>query len=239
MGMSKGITLLVLGRSVEPAPDGAGGPGPKRMPATVRETGERGFDGGMTSIDTNAALVIIDVQQGFDESEWGSTTNLGCEANIDALATAWISTGRPIVVVRHDSKAAGSSLHPGKPGNALKPSIAALPASLLVTKNVNSAFIGDPDLHQWLGRQGIHQLVICGIQTNMCVETTARMGGNLGYDVIVPLDATRTFGLVELGPRNGAPLSATADEVMRMTALNLAAGGFATVTSTAELLPLV
>lgn len=193
----------------------------------------------MTSIDKNAALVIIDVQQGFDESEWGSTTNLGCEANIDSLTEAWVSTGRPIVVVRHDSKSAASSLHPGQPGNALKPSIAALQASVLVTKNVNSAFIGDPDLHQWLGRQGIHQLVICGIQTNMCVETTARMGGNLGYDVIVPLDATRTFDLVELTPRNGAPLAATAEEVMRMTALNLAAGGFATVTSTAELLPLI
>ena len=190
----------------------------------------------MTSIDTNAALVIIDVQQGFDESEWGTTGNLDCEKNVDALAAAWVATGRPIVVVRHDSTKAGSSLHPGQPGNALKPSVAALPASLLVAKNVNSAFIGEPDLHLWLGGERIHQLVICGIQTNLCVETTARMGGNLGYDVIVPLDATRTFGLASL---SGTGPSATADEVMRMTALNLEAGGFATVTSTAELLPLV
>jgi nicotinamidase-related amidase len=190
----------------------------------------------MTSIDTNSALVIIDVQQGFDESEWGATNNLGCEDNVDALAAAWVATGRPIVVVRHNSTKAGSSLHPEQPGNALKPSVAALPASLLVTKNVNSAFIGDPDLHLWLGGEGIRQIVICGIQTNMCVETTARMGGNLGYDVIVPLDATRTFGLAS---GNGDGRSAGADEVMRMTALNLAGGGFATVTSTAELLRLV
>ncbi len=190
----------------------------------------------MTSIDTNAALVIIDVQQGFDKSDWGSTSNPECENNIDALAAAWVTTGRPIIVVRHDSTRAGTPLHPGQPGNALKPSVAALPASLLVTKNVNSAFIGDPDLHFWLSREGIRQVVICGIQTNMCVETTARMGGNLGYDVIVPLDATRTFGLAAL---NGTGPSASADEVMRMTALNLAAGGFATVTTTAELLPLV
>lgn len=68
-------------------------------------------------------------------------------------------------------------------------------AELLVTKSVNSAFLGAPDLGAWLRAAGIRQLVLAGIQTNMCVETTARMGGNLGYEVVVPLDATYTFGL--------------------------------------------
>ena len=45
----------------------------------------------------------------------------------------------------------------------------------------------------WLKGGGDRQFVVAGIQTNMCVETTARMGGNLGYEVFFALDATYTF----------------------------------------------
>lgn len=189
----------------------------------------------MTTIADTAALVLIDVQEGFDDPSWGPASNPKCEDNIAALAAAWERSGRTIVVVRHDSNSAGSSLHPEHPGNALKPVAAEADAALLVVKSVNSAFLGDPDLDEWLQAEGITQLVLCGIQTNMCVEMTARMGGNLGYDVIVPLDATRTFDL-DGTTDDGTRLSATADELTRATALNLAGGGFATVTMTEALL---
>jgi nicotinamidase-related amidase len=109
--------------------------------------------------------------------------------------------------------------------------VAAIEPALLVTKNVNSAFYGEPDLQAWLDEQGIRDLVICGIQTNMCVETTARMAGNLGYDVTVAIDATHTF---DLTGSDGSVL--TADELSRATAVNLSGGGFAKVVTTAELL---
>ena len=102
---------------------------------------------------------------------------------------------------------------------------------MLVTKKVNSAFIGEPDLHGWLTDRGIGQIVVVGIQTNMCVETTSRMGGNLGYDVIVPIDATSTFDLT--GP-DGEVM--TAEELKRATVTNLHGGGFATVTTTEAVL---
>jgi len=63
------------------------------------------------------------------------------------------------------------------------------------------------------------------------VETTARMAGNLGYDVTVAIDATHTFDLVG---SDGTTL--TADELSRTTAVNLSGGGFATVATTAEVL---
>lgn len=108
-------------------------------------------------------------------------------------------------------------------------------ASLLVTKTVNSAFYGTPDLDTWLRDQGITTIVVCGIQTNMCVETTARMSGNLGYEVIVPIDATRTFALT--GPTiAGTTWSLTADALLRWCAVSLHGGGFATVTTTADVL---
>lgn len=96
---------------------------------------------------------------------------------------------------------------------------------------MNSAFYGTPDLEQWLRAEGIEGIVVCGIQTNMCVETTARMGGNLGFDVVVPLDATRTFDLA--GP-DGTVVPA--DDLVRATAVNLHGGGFARVTTTAAVL---
>ncbi len=183
----------------------------------------------MTKIG-RAALVVVDMQQGFEDASWGPTTNRpGCEENVARLLTVWTERGLPVVVVRHDSGEAGSPLNPEHPGNALMDVVAAAPADLLVTKTVNSAFYGTPDLEQWLRAEGIEQIVVCGIQTNMCVETTARMGGNLGLDVVVALDATRTFDLV--GPDGTLVPAAT---LMEITATNLHGGGFARVASTSD-----
>ncbi|WP_243073837.1 isochorismatase family protein [Microbacterium sp. SS28] len=182
------------------------------------------------------ALIVIDMQRGFDDlAFWGQTANPECEANVAALIAEWSAAGEPIVVVRHDSALPGSPLHPDAPGNALVDAVAAASASLVVAKNVNSAFYGDPNLHAWLSEQGIGELVICGIQTNMCVETTARMAGNLGYDTTVVLDATRTFDLVAEVAGLGT-VTRTASELMAGAALVLQGGGFARIATTAEVI---
>jgi nicotinamidase-related amidase len=172
-----------------------------------------------------AALVLIDVQRGFDDPSWGTRNNAACEANIAALLSHWRSRKAPVVFVRHDSSQPGSPLAPGTWGNAFKDVITGEP-DLLVTKRVNSAFYGEPDLHGWLKRSGIDRLVIAGITTNHCCETTARMAGNLGYETFFALDATHTFD--RRGP-GGRMLSA--DELAEATATNLD-GEFATVVST-------
>lgn len=178
---------------------------------------------------------MIDMQRAFDDLEfWGATTNPECEQRVAALIDTWTAAGEPIVVVRHDSRSPRSPLHPDAPGNALVDAVAAVDPALFVRKHVNSAFYGDVDLQAWLDDQGIKKLVLCGIQTNMCVETTARMAGNLGYDVTVVLDATRTFDLTADVAGLG-PITRTADELMATTALDLQAGGFATIVTTASL----
>ncbi|AMB59130.1 cysteine hydrolase family protein [Microterricola viridarii] len=182
------------------------------------------------SLDPNAALIVIDMQKGFNDPGWGTRNNPDCEANVQRLLESWAASGRPVVLVRHDSDE-DSPLNPSAPGNALVDFVAAAPHELFVTKQVNSAFFGDPDLAGWLDDKGIQQIVLCGIQTNMCVDTTARMGGNLGYQVLLPIDATYTFDLE--GP-GGVRLSA--DELARATAVTLHGGEFAEVLSTAELL---
>lgn len=182
------------------------------------------------------ALLVIDMQRGFDdEAFWGPTANPACEANVAALIGEWRRMSEPIVVVRHDSLGEGSPLHPDNPGNALVDPVAAVTPDLFVRKSVNSAFYGDTDLHAWLDERGIRELVVCGIQTNMCVETTARMAGNLGYDVSVPLDATRTFDLSADVAGLGI-VTRTAADLMAGTALVLQSGGFARIVTTAELI---
>ena len=183
-------------------------------------------------MDAATALIVVDVQQAFDDARYWSPTarrnNPECEANVAALIAEWRERGRPLVYVRHDSDEDVSPLRPDEPGNAFKPEVSGEP-DLLVAKRVNSAFYGDPDLHAWLGERGISQFALCGITTNHCVETTARMGGNLGYDVLFVLDATATFD--RTGPDGEL---VTAEELTRATAASLH-DEFATVVSTRDL----
>ncbi|GGY31931.1 cysteine hydrolase family protein [Streptomyces tanashiensis] len=185
-------------------------------------------------INENAALVVVDVQKGFEQEFWGRRNNPEAEANIAALIDAWQGTGRPVVFVRHDSSQAGSPLAPGTEGNAFKEFVEERRGKgsgpeLLVTKSVNSAFYGEPDLDAWLKGAGVRQFVVVGIQTNMCNETTARMGGNLGYDVLFALDAMHTFDLA--GPFGWTQ---TAEELTRATAVSLHGGRFARVVTTED-----
>jgi nicotinamidase-related amidase len=176
------------------------------------------------------ALVVVDVQRAFDDAAyWGPRDNPECEANIASLLAEWRAQRRPVVFVRHDSDEPESPLRPGQPGNDFKDMITGTP-DLLITKSVNSAFHGDPDLDAWLRRWASGGLVICGITTNHCCETTARVGGNLGHRVLFAVDATHTFD--RAGPDGDLVAAA---ELARVTAANLH-DEFATVVRTADLL---
>lgn len=163
----------------------------------------------------SVALIVVDVQQGFDQPVWGTRNNPACEENIAALIDAWRDRDQPIVYVRHDSTEPGSPFTPGQRGNDFQQILSGEP-DLLVVKSVNSAFHGDPDLATWLRAEGIDSIVVCGIQTNMCCETTARVAANLDFDMTFVLDATHTF---DQPAHDGGTISA--DELSRVTASNL------------------
>jgi nicotinamidase-related amidase len=146
----------------------------------------------MVAIASNAALLVVDVQKGFDEPVWGRRNNPLMEARIVELLRAWRELRKPIIHCRHMSTKAGSPLRPGQPGNDFKDEAAPLPGEPVIAKQVNSCFIGttlEADLRSW----GHDALVIAGLTTNHCVSTTARMAGNLGFSAWVVSDATATF----------------------------------------------
>ena len=143
-------------------------------------------------LDDSAVLISIDVQQGFDLQPYGPRNNPDMETHALALLAAWRAARRPVVVVRHDSVQPGSPLTPGTPGNALKLGFEPHPGEPLITKHVNSAFIGT-DLETRLRAAGVRQVVLFGITTDMCVSTTARMAANLGFDLVVVGDACHTW----------------------------------------------
>ncbi len=170
------------------------------------------------------ALLLVDVQRGFEAPELGARDNPRAEANIAALIAAWRERGDPIVAIQHDWE--GGPLERGTPGFELKDVVDVEP-DLRIVKTVHSSFHGDVDLDAWLQERGIGAIAVCGIQTNFCCETTARMGSDLGYDVWFVLDATHTF---DVTTPDGEVVPAA--EIARMTGINLQ-DEFAEVVTTA------
>ena len=173
-------------------------------------------------------LLVIDTQEGFSDSDLcGGGANAKALENIKALVDAWQDKDPPIVVAQHNSKNPDSPLFPGNSGNRLVDFLHDR-GHPVIQKSVNSAFYGTPDLRLLLDRHNHRELVICGITTNFCCETTARMAGNLGFQTNFVIDATDAFDLVT---KDGSVIPGA--EVMRMTAANID-GEFASVLTTSE-----
>jgi len=175
-----------------------------------------------------AVLLPVDMQRAFDAPPWPRRWNDQADANGLALLDAWRTAGRPIIHVRHDSVQPGSTLAPGTPGNAFRPGFEPLESELLITKSVNSAFIGT-DLDERLKRVGARHVVVFGISTDMCVSTTIRTGANMGWDMILAPDACDCFDLPD---SQGGWISAA--EIQRAHVATLAFE-FCRIHSTAEL----
>lgn len=183
----------------------------------------------MVLIPRKAALLLIDIQRGFDNPQWGQRNNPDAETNAAALLQAWRQTGRPLFHVQHLSQNAHSPLRAGSTGSEIKDIVLPQAGEPVIQKHVNSAFIGT-DLEDRLRHEGIMMLIIAGLTTNHCVETTARMAGNLGFLTYVVSDATATFD--RRGPDG---VLYPAQDIQAMTLANLHQE-FATIVTTADVL---
>jgi nicotinamidase-related amidase len=138
------------------------------------------------------ALLLIDVQQGFDDPFWGKRNNPDAEKKMAELLQTWRTAKAPVVHVQHNSVEEFSPLRPDHVGNAFKPDTAPLETEPVFGKTVNSAFIGT-GLENYLREHELQTLVIVGLTTDHCVSTSTRMAGNLGFNVFLVEDACATF----------------------------------------------
>lgn len=169
----------------------------------------------MNTILQNTPLLIIDVQKAFDDPKWGERNNKDAEEKIKILLQAWRTTGRPVLFVQHVSMVESSLFNLNKPTCQFKEGIEPTNGEPIFQKNVNSSFIGT-ELEQVLKQLKCEQMVIVGLTTNHCVETTTRMAGNFGFSPILVEDACATFG--RLGP-DGTYYSP--EQIHEMTLVNL------------------
>jgi nicotinamidase-related amidase len=147
-----------------------------------------------TSITDRSALILIDIQKGFDNIEYwgGQRNNPNAEENASELLALWREHHLPIFHIKHHSTNPNSPLHETNEGNDFKDLVKPIHHEPIIKKNVNSAFIGT-DLKDQLDNLKIKKLVIVGLTTDHCVSTTTRMAGNLGFDTFLVSDATATF----------------------------------------------
>lgn len=142
----------------------------------------------------NTALLLIDLQKGFDdENFWGGNrNNKDAEEKCELLLNKWRELNLPIYHIIHSSQELDSKLHKSHPGFEIKDFAKPINNEPLIIKEVNSAFIGT-NLDETLRKNAINKLVIVGLTTNHCISTTTRMAGNLGFDTLLVADATATF----------------------------------------------
>jgi nicotinamidase-related amidase len=173
----------------------------------------------------NPTLIVIDVQQEFDDPAWGERNNPGAEAKVAEALDAWREREAPIIPVRHESPPEEGVFLAGTPGVEFKREATPLPGEPVITKHVNSAFIGT-DLEERLRAAGVETVALVGLTTDHCVSTTARMAGNLGFETWVLGDAVATFA------RTAPDGEVIPAETMHRTALASVNGEFADVIDT-------
>jgi nicotinamidase-related amidase len=174
-------------------------------------------------------LIVIDVQRAFDDGSWGQRNNPQAEQRIAEALAAWRAQGAPVIHVRHRSADPEGRFIPGTPAFDFKPEAEPQEGEPVITKDVNSGFIGT-DLEARLRDAGAETVVLAGLTTDHCVSTTARMAANLGFETWVLGDGTATH---ERRAPDGERIDA---DLMHRTALASLNDEFAEVLPTSDAL---
>lgn len=179
----------------------------------------------------NTALLLIDVQQSFKHRPYWSDADVPAFlARCNALVAGAAAAGVPVVRVFHTDP--GPASEPFSPASGLiRPldGLAPYDAAVTIEKHRHSALAGT-DLSIWLRERGIRRLIVAGIRTEQCCETTTRHASDEGFEVDYVTEATLTF---DMRTPTGGTL--TAAQIRERTATVLA-GRFATLCTVEEAL---
>ncbi|MCU1347965.1 MAG: AraC family transcriptional regulator [Acidobacteria bacterium] len=141
-----------------------------------------------------SALLVIDAQDSFKVgSRWDRRSNPDFDRNVSALIDAWREAGLPVIFVLHTDD--GPGFRRDSPEFRLMDFIERRDSEPLLIKNTRNAFTST-DLQQRLEARGVTRVVVTGIQTEQCCETTTRLAADLGYDADFVTEATMSFPIV-------------------------------------------
>jgi nicotinamidase-related amidase len=135
------------------------------------------------------ALLIIDVQRALCTGEYECFEIKRVIENINDLSAKAREAGIPVILIQHEEQ--GDQLQHGSEGWQLAESLKTSPQDLRVRKTNRDSFYRT-HLQAQLQDLGIDRLIICGLQTDYCVNATVRQALNLGYDVVLAADAHST-----------------------------------------------
>ena len=139
------------------------------------------------------ALVVIDVQQGlFSMPQYPPYDGEAVVERIARLVGAARAGGTPVLYVQH-AGGEGDPLNMSKPGFAFRPELAPQASESVTVKRQPSAF-EDTTFDETLQQAGVDHLVICGMETDCCVNATVRAAAERGYRVSLVSDAHTTAG---------------------------------------------
>ena len=143
------------------------------------------------------ALLIIDVQQGLCEGEHAAWQSAAVIARINTVAETARAARALVIFVQHES--ASGYLPHGSREWQLAEGLRSAPTDVRLRKTTPDSF-HRTDLHALLERHAVSDLVICGMHTEFCVDTTTRRALALGYPVVLVADAHTTEGNAHLSP---------------------------------------
>jgi nicotinamidase-related amidase len=190
----------------------------------------------------SSALIVIDVQESFrQQPEWAAISNPGIVSQVSRLVQASRANGELVVWVLHAEAGSGTEFDPASGHVRLIDGLATRDGEPVVVKTSHNAFT-TTNLQQILTSRGIGEVVICGIRTEQCCETTARVASDFGFGVTFVTDATATSPIQHRDAPPGRsmdeiladPRTLQTDDILARTEYALA-GRFATIAAVSDL----
>ena len=139
----------------------------------------------------NAAVIVIDVQQGLCEGSEAAFDCDGAISRINQVTRKARQVGAPVIFVQHESKS--GYLEHGSDAWQLANGLDVEPCDIRLRKTTPDSFL-KTELESILQAHGIDQLVVCGMHTEFCVDTTTRRALTLGFPVVLVSDAHTSAG---------------------------------------------
>lgn len=187
------------------------------------------------------ALLVIDVQESFRQGPlWPAISNPAIASDVARLVDGVRARGDLVVWVLHSEPGSGTPFDPASGHVRYMDPLEPRPGELQLTKTSHNAFT-TTNLQQVLTQRGITEVVVCGIRTEQCCETTARVASDLGYQVTFVTEATATNPIAHRDAPSGQtveelladPRTLPASAVIERTEYALA-GRFATIATIEE-----